>query len=99
MTDTGLTVDEPMKMDDDENDSVRFLLAGGTFGPSDMQMTQQQKLNALIPVGYRKHELAQRKDIHPNQAKMTGDLAEYFAKKTMNLRKPVATDPWGQGFK
>lgn len=97
-TETGLTIDEPIKKDDDENDSCRFLLASGSFGPTAKSMTPAQKLHALIPAGYHKSELA-KTAMHPNQQHMTGEMAEYLAKKTMRSSKLTLYDPWGQVVK
>lgn len=95
-TESGLTVDEPIKRDDDENDSTRMLLAGGTFGPAEVSLTQEQKLQAIIPVGYHKAELAKRTDIPADRAAMTGEFAQYLATRTMNLKRPPLVDEFGQ---
>lgn len=94
LTDKGLTIEQPAKAFDDENDSTRMLTTG--FGPLDQSMTQAQKLNAIIPQGYHRNELAIRKDIDPNQAYIVGEMAEWFAKRELGLRKQKLVDPWGQ---
>ena len=93
LTDKGVSVEQPAKIDDDENDSTRGLLVG--FGPIEQTMTQAQKLDRLIPHGYHKAELAER-NIPPDTAAMTGEIATWLAKRTMNLKKPPLTDQWGQ---
>lgn len=95
LTEKGLTVEQPAKTDDDENDSTRSLLASTSFGPVEQRMTQTQKLNALIPEGYRPAELARRTDISPNQVAMTNEIAQWLARRTMALKQPKPTDPWG----
>lgn len=92
LTDKGFTVEQPAKMDDDENDSTRMCLA--RFGPATRPLTQTQKLQSLIPAGYHKGELAATR--HPNEAQMTSELAEWLAKKTLAQKKPVLYDNWGQ---
>lgn len=94
LTDKGFTVEQPAKMDDDENDSTRMLTAG--FGPGDKGMNQAQKVQALIPQGYRPSELAQRADLSPNQVAMTSELAQFLAKKTFAQSTPKPKDEWGQ---
>jgi len=77
LTDKGLTIEQPTKKDDDENDSSRSLLAGTAFGPQAKPQTQAQKVQAVIPAGYHPSELAQRVD--PNTAAMTPVLANWLA--------------------
>lgn len=92
LTDKGFTVEQPAKMDDDENDSCRMLTDG--FGPIDQPLTQRQKLDAIIPQGYHADELQQRLD--PNTAAMTSEFAEWIAKRTLALKKSPLYDQWGQ---
>lgn len=92
LTDKGLTVEQPAKMDDDENDSTRMILV--RFGPMDKAMTPAQRVQSVIPSGYHKHELAQTK--HPNDAAMTSELAEWLAKKELGKDKPIEKDWYGQ---
>lgn len=92
LTDRGLTIEQPAKADDDENDSTRMLTAG--FGPVEQSMTQTQKLNAVIASGYHRNELAER--MSPDQAHMTAELAEWMAKNTMKDKRPPLVDSWGQ---
>lgn len=92
-TKSGMTVEQPMKAEEDTCDSVRMLFTA--FGPLQKPMTPSQKLNALIPRGYRPHELAERQ-ISPNQAAMTADLAYILASKAMKARTPQRTDEFGQ---
>lgn len=96
LTEKGITVEQPAKVDDDENDSTRCLLAGGSFGPADQPMTLAQKRDALIPQGYHDAELAARTDISPDQKAMTGYLANYLANKTMKTKLPKPRDEFGQ---
>ncbi len=94
VTESGLTVDEPMKMDDDENDSTRGLLAGQPFGQT-QSMSEAQKVQALIPEAYRPAAMAERQ-VHPNQAAMTSELAMMLAKKALGGGgKPKVYDEFG----
>ncbi len=96
LTDKGLTVEQPAKKDDDENDSTRGVLC--RFGPADQLASEAQKIQAIIPAGYHKNELAAR--MHPNQAHMTSEFAEWYAKKSLKKKGDVlVVDPWGQPLK
>jgi len=94
LTDKGYTVEQPAKLDDDENDSTRMVLS--RFGPVEQPMTQAQKVQAVIPQGYHKDELAQRTDIDANQAHLTAQMAEFLARKQMGIHKPTLYDEFGQ---
>lgn len=93
LTDKGFTVEQPAKMDDDENDSTRMLTVG--FGPVEQSMTPAQRLQKLIPEGYHKTELAARTDIDPNTRHLTGEMAEFLARKEMKQRLPKSKDEFG----
>lgn len=93
-TKSGMTVEQPMKADEDSCDSTRMCTVA--FGPIEQPPTQAQKLQALIPEGYHRNELAQR--AHPNTAAMIGEMAEYLAKKTMKTQRPPLVDQWGQAL-
>lgn len=88
----GFTVEQPAKMNDDENDSTRMCLA--RFGPVGKPLTQVQRVQQLIPSGYHKSELAVTR--HPNDAQMTGELAEWLAKQALKPGRPVLYDSFGQ---
>lgn len=96
LTDKGFTVEQPAKMEDDENDSCRMLLVG--FGNLDKAMTQAQKLEAMIPKGYHVNELQER-NLSPDQVAMTSDLAYILAKKSIALKKPGLVDEYGQSLR
>jgi hypothetical protein len=94
VTESGLTVDEPMKMDDDENDSTRMLLAGQPFGAS-QSLSQAQKLQALIPAAYQPAAMIER-NLTPNQMAMNSELAMILAKKALGGGgKPIVRDEFG----
>ncbi len=95
LTDKGLTIEQPAKKDDDENDSTRMVTAG--FGPLEKSMTMGQKIAAIIPKGYHKAELMAT--MNPNQAHLTSELAEWFAKRTLGQSKPKKYDEFGQELK
>lgn len=92
LTDKGLTVEQPAKMDDDENDSTRMLTAG--FGPITVPLTQAQRVQQVIPSGYHKRELAVTR--HPNDAQMTSELVEWLAKRSLGQKKSQLVDQFGQ---
>jgi hypothetical protein len=94
VTESGLTVDEPMKMDDDENDSTRMLLAGQPFGQG-QSLSREQKLQALIPAAYQPAAMAER-NLSLNQIAMNSELAMMLAKKALGGGgKPVILDEFG----
>lgn len=95
-TKSGMTVEQPMKADEDSCDSTRALTAGTSFGPTEVGMSQHQKLQALIPAGYHKQELQKRTDMHPDVKAMTAEFAEWQAQRTMNLKRPPLVDEYGQ---
>lgn len=92
-TKSGMTVEQPMKADEDSCDSTRMCTA--KFGPIDKPQTLQQKIAAAIPQGYHRQELAQRTDIDPTTKEMTGFMAELLAAKSIK-KPPKLYDPHGQ---
>lgn len=95
LTEKGFTVEQPAKAEDDENDSTRSLLAGTSFGPAEQGMTTAQKIQHTIPSGYHANELATRTDLSPNTAHMTGQLAEWMARRQLKAKAPKLKDAWG----
>lgn len=93
-TDQGVTVEQPVKANEDSCDATRMLTVA--FGPIEQGMTQEQKLQAMIPQGYHKDELQQRADLSPAQRQMTEEFARWRAQRMMTLQKPKETDSWGQ---
>lgn len=93
-TKSGMTVEQPMKSNEDSADSTRMLTVG--FGPVLQTMTPAQRVQAAIPTGYHRNELAQRVDLDPTRRHLTGDMAEYFARKAVKAKQPAKLDFWGQ---
>lgn len=96
LTESGVTVQQPMKADEDSCDATRMCTAAPSFGPVQRPMTQAEKIQAVIPQGFHKSELSQQVDMHPNQRHITGEMAEWFAKKQLGLNRPKLYDSWGQ---
>jgi len=96
LTESGLTIQQPMKADEDSCDATRMCTAAPNFGPTMRGMTQYEKVQAIIPQGYHVNELVKRVDLDPNQQHMTGQMATFLARKTLGLDKPKLVDPWGQ---
>jgi hypothetical protein len=95
LTESGLTVDQPVKAGDDPNDSSRQVFSSASFLTRGKAMTQAQKIQACIPSGYHRSELAKRTDIDANQAHLTSEMAEFLAGKA--VKKPTSlVDEWGQ---
>lgn len=97
-TKSGMTVEQPLKADEDSCDSTRALTAGSSFGPVEAGMTVAQKMDAIIPTGYHKPELQQRMDLTPAQRQMTEEIAKWMAQRTMKAKQPALLDPYGQPF-
>jgi hypothetical protein len=96
-TKSGITVEQPMKKDEDSCDSTRMLTAGTAFGPASARASQAQKIAALVPEGYHKIELQQRTDLDSFQRQFTSEVAEYLAKKTFKAKQGIVEyDSWGQ---
>jgi len=93
LTDKGLTIEQPAKVDDDEVDSTRQLLT--RFGNPDKPMTQAQRVQSLIPTAFRQAELA-KTDMHPNEQYMANQMATFLAKRQLGLDKPKLVDAFGQ---
>jgi len=96
-TKSGMTVEQPMKKDEDSCDATRMLMV--TFGPISVGMTPAQKLQAAIPAGYRFDELQKRSDVDPSRAAMSAELALWLARKTVKQDAPKEVDCWGQPLK
>lgn len=99
-TKSGITVEQPMKKDEDTADSTRMLTAGTTFGPASARANRAQKIAALIPEGYRKAELQARTDLDPIQKAMTSQVAEWMANRTYQAKHPTPLyDEFGNQIK
>jgi hypothetical protein len=99
-TKSGMTIEQPMKANEDSCDSTRALTAGTAFGPADARATQAQKIAAIIPEGYHREELQQRSDLDSFQKQFTSEVAGWLAKKKFNaINKQIELDPWGQAYK
>jgi hypothetical protein len=96
-TKSGMTVEQPMKADEDSCDSTRMLTVA--FGPVQQPMTLAQRIQSIIPAGYHDSELAQRTDIDPTQKAMTSDMANWFAKRQLKARLPKPKDQFGQSLR
>ena len=96
LTESGITIQQPMKADEDSCDSTRMCTSAPSFGPLVRPMTQAEKLQAAIPSGYHIAELAQRSDLSPNQVAMTAEMATFLAKKSLGQHKPRLLDEFGQ---
>jgi len=96
-TKSGMTVEQPMKADEDSCDSTRSLTSGTSFGPSAATVTKAHKLASLIAPGYHAAELAARTDIDPNQRHLTSEMAQWLANTAYKAKhKPTIVDEFGQ---
>jgi len=95
LTEKGLTVEQPAKVNDDEVDSTRSIFAASGFGPLQKSMTPEERLQSMVPEAYRPQQMAERQ-VHPNQAAMTSEIAMMLAKKALGGGgKPTITDEFG----
>lgn len=97
-TKSGMTVEQPMKADEDTCDSTRMITAGTAFGPMTKPANEAQRIQAAIPVEYRYSNLMQRSDIDPSTAYITSEMAKFLAKKSVS-KKIQLVDSWGQPLK
>ena len=96
-TKSGMTIEQPMKANEDSCDSTRSLTAGTAFGPADGRSSVARQIATLIPDGYHRVELLQRNDLDSFQKQFNGEVAEFLAKRTFKARKTIIeTDSWGQ---
>lgn len=93
-TKSGMTVEQPMKANEDTADSTRMLTVA--FGPISQSMTHAQKVHEMIPQGYHKEELAKRDDMNPAQQQMTEEIAKWQANRRLKLQRPPDRDEFGQ---
>ncbi len=94
-TKSGMTVEQPMKSDEDTADATRMITVA--FGPVGQSMTPAQKLASIIPKGYR--NMAESPQGDPNTAAMNIDFALWAAKRTMKQRERRPMDEFGQPLK
>lgn len=94
-TESGVTVEQPMKADEDSCDATRMCTAAAGFGPTIKSMNTAQKIQSLIPEQFRRAELA-KTDVHPNQQFMTSNNAEFLARRQFKLKAPPLCDQFGQ---
>ena len=93
LTDKGLTIEQPAKVNDDEVDSTRSLLVN--FGPLLKTPTPDQKVRAMIPNEYQPAAMLAQ-GAHPNQIAITNALAMVLAKQAAGGgNKPVILDEYG----
>ncbi len=96
-TKSGMTVEQPMKANEDSCDSTRALTAGTAFGPADARATLAQRIQRIIPSGYHKAELQQRTDLDSFQRQFTNEVAEYLAKRSFKAAQgKMEYDEFGQ---
>lgn len=97
ITESGQTVEQPMKIADDTNDSTRQLLT--RLGPPVIPLTQSEKLAKAVPKGYDYASLQKRVQtgqILPEQAQMTYDSAIRRAERIIGKRSMALVDEFGQ---
>jgi hypothetical protein len=95
LTDSGLTIDQPVKAGDDPNDSTRQIFSSTAFLSRGKALTQSQKIAAAIPAGYHRSELIKRDDMDVNRAHLTAEIAEFLAAKSIK-KTPKLYDSHGQ---
>ena len=101
LTEAGLTKDQPMKIDDDPNDSTRSQLASGMMGPPIIPLTHEEKLVKAIPKNYDWNSLQARVkagQILPEQAQMTFERSMRRAEKIVGRTQMPEYDEYGQAL-
>jgi hypothetical protein len=96
ITESGQTVEQPMKIADDTNDSTRQLLT--RLGPPVLPLTQEEKVRNAIPKGYDWPSLQKKVAsgiILPEQAQMTAEYAFRRAERFVGKRTMPLVDEYG----
>lgn len=96
ITESGQTLEQPMKVADDTNDSTRQLLT--RLGPPVLPLTQEEKVLKAIPKGYDWASLQKKVDariILPEQAQMTAEYAFRRAERFVGKRAMPLVDEFG----
>lgn len=95
VTESGVTQEIPLKINDDANDGTRQLIVG--MGPPVIEKTREEKIIDQIPEAYRWENLRKRSDISPEQAEMSFRRARERAEKLVGGRHDMPTvDDYGQ---
>lgn len=99
LTESGQTVEQPMKVADDTNDSTRQLLT--RLGPPILPLTQEEKVRKAIPKGYDWPDLEKKVKagiILPEQAQMTFENARRRAERFVGQNAALLTDDFGNAL-
>lgn len=91
LTETGLTAEQPMKVDDDTGDATRQLIR--KLAPI-VPLTAEQKVQRQLPVHVP--EILARTDLDPAQRQLSVLFIENEAKQMLERLKPPETDQFGQ---
>lgn len=95
VTESGVTQEIPLKINDDANDGTRMLIVG--MGPPVIEKTHEEKVIDKIPEAYRWENLKKRSDISPEQAEMSFRRARARAEKLVGGKYDMpVTDDFGQ---
>jgi len=93
MTSKGEIEGDLLKMNDDHGNGLMMLFYDGCVQA--VPLTGEERMDAMVPPGYRKEELAQRTDMDSMQKAMTQWWVEREIRKQLKP-KEVATDDYGQ---
>ena len=97
LTESGQTIEQPMKIADDTNDSTRQLLT--RLGPPVLPLTESERVEKAIPKGYHWTDLQNKVKagvMQPEQAQMTFEHARRRAERFIGNRAAAPTDEFGQ---
>ena len=97
ITETGQTIEQPMKIADDTNDSTRMLLT--MLGPPVIPLTHDQKIARAVVTGYDWESLQKKvaaKIILPEQAEMSYVRARQRAERAVGRTAMPLCDEFGQ---
>lgn len=95
VTESGLTVEQPMKIDDNSADSTRMCIS--RFGPVVLPKTHEERILDAIPENYRWENLQKRTDLSDMQKEMSFRYVRERAEKAVGgktFMPPV--DDFGQ---
>lgn len=96
ITESGQTIEQPMKIADDTNDSTRQLLT--RLGPPVLPLTEPERIEKAIPKGYHWADLEKKVKagiILPEQAQMTFENARRRAERFIGQKTTLLVDEFG----
>lgn len=93
LTDSGMVKDEPVKADEDTNDSTRMITA--SWGPTATPLTYKEEVEAAIPVKYRYETMIADGPLTPAK-EMSLAFQQAMAKQKVQTSQMITFDEFDQ---